>query len=761
MADSREIKITIIGDAKGAKGTFASAGEDLGTFDTKVSGLSSKMGTFGSVMAGVVAGGAIQQIGGFLKNAAQAAADDAASTERLKVAVENSGVSWDSMAASMDAAIKNGQALAFSDDDTRAALTALTQETGSSEEALKRLSIAQDLSRGTGMSLEQAAKLLGKTTDENTSTLARYGITLADNATAQDVMNEVDKRFGGQAAAFAQTGAGQWAILQDQLGEVEESIGAVLIPVMTTLVGAISGVVDQIQPLIARISDSTPALVGIATAIMALVVPAMIAMAVSAAAAIVPLLPFIAVAAAIGVAAALLYEAWSTNFLGIQDITTQVMDFLGPYIDAAFKAIQVIFDFYVTAWTLIITTGLAVIQGIFETVWPIIQAVFETVFPIIDGIITFYIDAWTLIITTGMGAIQTVVETVWPIVQTVIETAMTAIQSAVELGTAAAGVAVDLVMGPGGSILGAVQSGMDAVLSAVDAVLGVAGSVVTNVTTGVGLVLTAVDGVLGAAGTVLSAVQDGVDAIFDAVDAVLGVAGTLVTAVGDGIDAVKTAIETALQGAIDRVGELASDMYNAGRNFVQQLIDGIKSLIPDLGGAISGITDKLDLDIPFRSPPDEAGYEIGREYMGGLVDGLESRQPALDSTMADVGASMGGRAGGAAYLAAVGAGRRYTTTPTGTQPDRLGRMPGDPCWGKPASCDANAGASQALNLTDRAAYAARVHGVLLKSGLIGYANVSGGGVGDVYIDGHKAGFHIGAANMRGKFHRQKLSPNPC
>jgi hypothetical protein len=603
VAGERTIKITIVGDAAPAQKTFSSAGQDLTTFDAKVEGLSGKMSGFGSVMTGVLAAGAIQSVGGFLKNAAQAAADDAASTERLKQAVENSGVSYDSYADTINTAISNGQQLAFSDDETRGALTLLTQETGSTEEALARLSAAQDLSRGTGMSLEQAAKLLGKASDENTGILKKYGITLDENATAQDVMNEVDARFGGQAAAFAQTGAGQWAILQDKLGEVEESIGAALIPALGAVVGVITTVVDAVSPWISKMQESTPVMVGLAAAIVTVLVPALVLMAASALAAVAPFLPLIAIALAVGAAVAALYLAWSTNFLGIQTITTAVIDFIVPYLQTAMDTILAIFnavwpvvqtvvEFAMSAIATAIQTYLGIAQAVFDAVFPVIQAIVEAVMPIIASVVETYISGVATAVSTSLGVVQSVFETVWPIVQSAVETACTAIQTAVGLITTA----------------------FDTTSSAVGIAVG---SMQTAVETAFGKIESVANSIMGPAGTVVSAVSDGVS------------------------------------GAYNAVVGLVDDMYNAGYDFIHSLLDGIESGIQALKDAIGGIGDILgSVDVPGFSPPGEAGYELGYAYADGLARGVEvGTQEKVKPAVAGLGATLTDPAatGGSAY----------------------------------------------------------------------------------------------------------------
>jgi hypothetical protein len=175
---------------------------------------------------------------GFVK----AAAEEQVGMERLKRAVDL--VAHESMPDIIDAwegAIQEMEAVtAYSDGEMRDALSMLVALTGDADEAWRRLPIAMDLARGAGIDLAQASKLLGKTSDENTTALARLGIKLGENATATDVLLAVQQKFGGQSAAYAATAIGQWEILQNNIGDFAEDIGAKLLPMVTTAIGIVS-----------------------------------------------------------------------------------------------------------------------------------------------------------------------------------------------------------------------------------------------------------------------------------------------------------------------------------------------------------------------------------------------------------------------------------------------------------------------------------------------------------------------------------------
>ena len=88
----------------------------------------------------------------------------------------------------VNAAIDAGQKKAFTDDQVRDSFQQPLAATGDVNEALNRQQLAMDLSRGAGISLEAASRMVGKVTDENVQAFKRMGITIADGATEAEAL---------------------------------------------------------------------------------------------------------------------------------------------------------------------------------------------------------------------------------------------------------------------------------------------------------------------------------------------------------------------------------------------------------------------------------------------------------------------------------------------------------------------------------------------------------------------------------------------
>uniref|UniRef100_A0A6M3J9Q3 Uncharacterized protein n=3 Tax=viral metagenome TaxID=1070528 RepID=A0A6M3J9Q3_9ZZZZ len=139
---------------------------------------------------------------------------------------------------------------ALDDGEGRESVQVLTEATGDYRQALKLLPIAQDLARAKGMDLATASQLVGKVSQGNVSILTRYGIVLKKGTTATQALAEMTKRFGGQAAAFAQTEIGASKKLEVAFGNIREAIGSPFLNVLTRAKGKLADFLTDNLPAI-------------------------------------------------------------------------------------------------------------------------------------------------------------------------------------------------------------------------------------------------------------------------------------------------------------------------------------------------------------------------------------------------------------------------------------------------------------------------------------------------------------------------------
>lgn len=203
---------------------FRGVGDSAERMARDVEGADRSMDRFSRTGAalGAVAGTAA----GLLSEMARAAAEEEVAFAQLEAAVDATGESFDDLTPAIERAIDGAEDLSFADDQAAEALTRLTTITGSTQEALDLLSLTMDVARGRGISLSEAATLVGRAAEGQTAALTRMGIVLEEGATAQDALNELQRRYAGQSEAYADTTQGAIDRLKNSFDNWAESVGA-------------------------------------------------------------------------------------------------------------------------------------------------------------------------------------------------------------------------------------------------------------------------------------------------------------------------------------------------------------------------------------------------------------------------------------------------------------------------------------------------------------------------------------------------------
>ena len=141
------------------------------------------------------------------------------------------------------------QAMTVYGDEAIMTGTALMQNIG--HLAQDQLPAAQKAALGLAaaynMDLQTAFQMVGKAAAGNTATLARYGIVLEEGLSAQEKFSkilEIGAQSFGLAEAAAKTTGGQLKQFQNAWGDMLESLGALLAPIMTGLVSVLKPMVE-------------------------------------------------------------------------------------------------------------------------------------------------------------------------------------------------------------------------------------------------------------------------------------------------------------------------------------------------------------------------------------------------------------------------------------------------------------------------------------------------------------------------------------
>lgn len=656
------IKITGQGSASGAlKGTaddIARVDDNSKKATTSAGGLKGALGGVGSVAGGVIAGAGLMALPGLLMDGAKGAAEDEASLIRLNQALDNTGASSADYASTVDDLIAKGEELAFSDGEVTDALAMLTNMTGDADTAMADLATAQDLARGANISLEQAAKLLGKTSDENTTALKKLGIELDEGATRTDALAAVQEQFGGQAQQYAESSAGAYAKFNIQMGELQETVGTALIPIFMALAPIILNVVEAAMPafqlfvgVLAQVVAALPSeviLFGLVAAMIAWgastlgVTTAHLALAVATLAAYAPILLLIAGIGLLVAAGYLLV----TNF---DTVKAAVIGAFETMRDVIMGAIGTVISFVSANWPLLLAIitgpiGIAVLAIV--TYWDEIKAAFQGAIAFVVGLLT---GTWATI----SGLLGAAVEAG----QAAVSTALDAIQAVFE---SVVGAVVGLLTGTWSTVesllASAAEAGQAAVEAAMNAIQAIAESVVSAV---VGLLQ-------GTWSTVESLIQIPVDAArawvqlhLDAISLIfntaVGAVQTLLTGtwslvqswIVDPVSSAASTVSTLLGNIVTWFTELPGKILNAlsgfatllvqsGTDLIDGLFDGVLAAWQVLLSFLGEIGDRI---VNMFAGAGSWLYNVGRAIMQGAVDGIRSMASSLAQSAIDVAQS--------------------------------------------------------------------------------------------------------------------------
>jgi hypothetical protein len=167
---------------------------------------------------------------GLMSNWSRAAAEDQASVERLNQAIIDTGKSTSEYSQQIDQAIAKGQKRAFSDDQIRDSIVAVTNATHDAGKALNDLNLIEDLARARKIDLASATNIVIAVEEHRYGQLARMGIQLDANATREQALAALQAQSAGQADAFGKSNLGWLEQQKIRVDELTESWGYALGP---------------------------------------------------------------------------------------------------------------------------------------------------------------------------------------------------------------------------------------------------------------------------------------------------------------------------------------------------------------------------------------------------------------------------------------------------------------------------------------------------------------------------------------------------
>lgn len=220
---------------------------------TSLDGITKKLGgTLASVFAA-------KQVVSFFAASVRGAMEDQKAQIQLERSIRNTTNATSAQISGLSNFIRETQfSTGVLDDQLRPALNRLVLATGDVEKSQKLLSLALDISAGTGRDLESVTTALSKAAGGQFTSLQRLGVglskTVLETKDLDTITGVLASKFTGQAAAAAQTFGGQVQILTAYFEDAKETIGFAFINALESVYGP-GGGADKIGKALLNIAE--------------------------------------------------------------------------------------------------------------------------------------------------------------------------------------------------------------------------------------------------------------------------------------------------------------------------------------------------------------------------------------------------------------------------------------------------------------------------------------------------------------------------
>jgi len=229
--DTRTLSLKILADIDDLK-------KKLNEADGSVETSSSKIADYGKKAAAafaVAAAAAVAYAGKLAIDGVKAAIEDEQAQLRLANALRQATGATDAqIKATEDFILQTSLATGVADEQLRPAMQRLAVSTKDTEQAQKLLSLALDISKGSGKDLEQVATALGRAHDGQTTALGRLGLGLSaaelKTMSFTEIQQALADLYGGAASKNAETFQGKIDRIKVAFDEAKESLGVALLP---------------------------------------------------------------------------------------------------------------------------------------------------------------------------------------------------------------------------------------------------------------------------------------------------------------------------------------------------------------------------------------------------------------------------------------------------------------------------------------------------------------------------------------------------
>ena len=246
---NRALTLSIVADIDNLQKGLAKA-------DNEIQGFGQKVGEFGKKVAAafaIAAAAAVAYAGKLAVDGVKSAIEDEQAQLRLAAALRTATGATDAQIKATEEYIRSTQlATGITDNDLRASFQRLSVSTKDATKSQQLLTLAIDISKGSGKDLNSVVEALSKAYEGQDTRLVRLGIGITQaDAKAMDfteTTKALTNLYGGAAAANAETFQGRIDRLKQAFEEAKEEIGYRLLPFIERFVDLIiNRVIPKLQ----------------------------------------------------------------------------------------------------------------------------------------------------------------------------------------------------------------------------------------------------------------------------------------------------------------------------------------------------------------------------------------------------------------------------------------------------------------------------------------------------------------------------------
>ena len=264
------LRVVVEIDTSGVTAGVSKVKEGLSSISADAEKTGGKMRELKDLMLGVFGGNLLTSgVMGLEKTLTDmnlAVQDAQVESGRLATALKNTGNATEANTKLVEDNVKSYANLGFTHAQAAQAMGTLVTATGSVSESTKLMAMAADLARYKHEDLNTAATTLARGTQGSVKAFKELGITLDSslpkNQAIAKAFDELNGKIGGQATAYTHTFAGEIAVLKEKFNEIAVTIGNVVFPVITKIIGAFNAVFNALKPFSGEILFLTGAIGG-------------------------------------------------------------------------------------------------------------------------------------------------------------------------------------------------------------------------------------------------------------------------------------------------------------------------------------------------------------------------------------------------------------------------------------------------------------------------------------------------------------------